>query len=167
MARSADGKDWARLDFAGFAQEFLRRNPAYRADWHRRVGESIAGRASDPGGPARRWGLSVLLSIRIVARSEAPALWHIAAAATVVALGRAPIRYPGARSADPGSLIVAERLGPDGRHLIIDARGERHRLWLPEEAMGMPLVVLLPTADLPSRVAAAERGAAFARRPPA
>jgi hypothetical protein len=57
MARSADGKDLARLDFAGFAQEFLRRNPAYRADWHR---ASVKSPVPSDGGPARQWGLSFL-----------------------------------------------------------------------------------------------------------
>jgi hypothetical protein len=46
------------LDFAGFAQEFLRRNPAYRRDYH-----SISQRPARPPGTveqevmARRWGL--------------------------------------------------------------------------------------------------------------
>ena len=46
------------LDFAGFAQEFLRRNPAYVYDYRK------AERAAEEGGPhverevmARRWGL--------------------------------------------------------------------------------------------------------------
>lgn len=46
------------LDFAGFAQEFLRRNPAYADDYR------TAARAAEKGGPdveqevmARRWGL--------------------------------------------------------------------------------------------------------------
>ncbi|MGV7123353.1 transcriptional regulator domain-containing protein [Sphingopyxis sp. 550A] len=58
MAEEArdDGGGKSRLDFPGFAQEFLRRNPEYRRDY-----ESVM---PDPeGNPtaqevmARRWGL--------------------------------------------------------------------------------------------------------------
>ena len=58
MAEEARDKESvsARLDFPGFAQEFLRRNPEYRRDY-----ESVM---SDPEGDptarevmARRWGL--------------------------------------------------------------------------------------------------------------
>lgn len=58
MAGEARNKesDSTRLDFPGFAQEFLRRNPEYRRDY-----ESVM---SDPEGDptaqevmARRWGL--------------------------------------------------------------------------------------------------------------
>lgn len=46
------------LDFAGFAQEFLRRNPAYRSDY-RAMLRAIAGSARTvaPEVMARRWGL--------------------------------------------------------------------------------------------------------------
>lgn len=58
MAEEArdEGGSSARLDFPGFAQEFLRRNPEYRRDY-----ESVM---ADPDGDptaqevmARRWGL--------------------------------------------------------------------------------------------------------------
>ena len=50
-----------RLDRAGFAVEFLRRNAGYRRDYARTL-RQIAGGAADPDtarfGLARRWGLS-------------------------------------------------------------------------------------------------------------
>lgn len=45
------------LDFPGFAQEFLRRNPAYRADYRRSVSRPLAGALPEEG-MARRWGLN-------------------------------------------------------------------------------------------------------------
>jgi hypothetical protein len=49
-----------RLDRAGFALEFLRRNEAYRSDYARTLRQIAAG-APDPDGAradlARRWGL--------------------------------------------------------------------------------------------------------------
>ncbi len=57
--RTAD--DFADLDLAGFAQEFLRRNPDYCREYHRLERE----RTDDPGinearmiAMAQRWGLS-------------------------------------------------------------------------------------------------------------
>ena len=49
--------DWRRdLDFPGFAQEFLRRNPAYRADYKAVMSGPLAEPASEEV-MARRWGL--------------------------------------------------------------------------------------------------------------
>jgi hypothetical protein len=49
-----DGK--ARLDFPGFAQEFLRRNPEYRRDYES-VMSDPEGNPTAQEGMARRWGL--------------------------------------------------------------------------------------------------------------
>lgn len=47
------------LDFPGFAQEFLRRNPAYRADYRQISGATgWPGSSSDKEIMALRWGLS-------------------------------------------------------------------------------------------------------------
>lgn len=56
VQKMADGKRALRLDFPGYAQEFLRRSPDYRRD-HAIV---MADRHADPAsqeGMARRWGL--------------------------------------------------------------------------------------------------------------
>lgn len=47
------------LDFAGFAQEFLRRNPDYAADYERFHRDSpVQGWAIEKETMAQRWGLS-------------------------------------------------------------------------------------------------------------
>ena len=45
-----------RLDFPGFAQEFLRRNPAYRRDYDGVMSDPRSGSAAQEG-MALRWGL--------------------------------------------------------------------------------------------------------------
>ena len=45
------------LDFPGFAQEFLRRNPAYRRDYKSAALDPLIGPSAREG-IARRWGLS-------------------------------------------------------------------------------------------------------------
>jgi hypothetical protein len=45
------------LDFPGFAQEFLRRNPAYRRDYESVAADPVIGSAAREE-IARRWGLS-------------------------------------------------------------------------------------------------------------
>lgn len=54
--QGSDG-DRRLLDLAGFAQEFLRRNPRYRADWEK-VGPMWESSAQEREVMARRWGLS-------------------------------------------------------------------------------------------------------------
>ncbi|WP_242129814.1 DUF6499 domain-containing protein [Sphingobium sp. Sx8-8] len=53
--QGSDG-DRRLLDRAGFAQEFLRRNPLYRADW-RKVIRLSDGAMQEQEVMARRWGL--------------------------------------------------------------------------------------------------------------
>lgn len=54
--QGSDG-DRRLLDRAGFAQEFLRRNPLYRADWEK-VRRMREGSAQEQEVMARRWGLT-------------------------------------------------------------------------------------------------------------
>lgn len=49
------------LDFPGFAQEFLRRNPLYRADYHKVMSGNHARAEQEQEDMARRWGLSFSL----------------------------------------------------------------------------------------------------------
>lgn len=46
------------LDFPGFAQEFLRRNPVYRAHYHKVMSGKHARAQQEQEDMARRWGLS-------------------------------------------------------------------------------------------------------------
>lgn len=53
--------EWRQnLDFPGFAQEFLRRNSAYRSDYEASRSGPVAEPASEEV-MARRWGLCFLL----------------------------------------------------------------------------------------------------------
>ena len=67
--------DFAGLDLAGFAQEFLRRNPAYCRDYH-----AIAHGHADPAKQpelialATRWGLSFPVPARPPGRRRSGAM---------------------------------------------------------------------------------------------
>lgn len=50
-----------KLDFPGFAQEFLRRNPVYRAQYHKVMSHKNARAQQEQEDMARRWGLSFSL----------------------------------------------------------------------------------------------------------
>jgi hypothetical protein len=86
----------------------------------------------------------------------APALWHVGAASGIVILDRAPEGLPGALPFDSRIIPTTERSGPDGRHLVIDTRERRHRIWLREPAPGVPLMVLLPIAAPAARRTASD-----------
>jgi hypothetical protein len=50
-----------KLDFPGFAQEFLRRNPVYRDQYHKVMSGKHARPQQEKEEMARRWGLSFSL----------------------------------------------------------------------------------------------------------
>lgn len=52
----------APLDFPGFAQEFLRRNPAYVGDYDKMMSGARRGDAAAREVMARRWGLCFPMS---------------------------------------------------------------------------------------------------------
>ena len=69
--------DFADLDLAGFAQEFLRRNPDYCREYHALArGRPLASLAADDAmlALARRWGLSFPMRARPSRRRCASAL---------------------------------------------------------------------------------------------
>lgn len=69
--------DFANLDLAGFAQEFLRRNPDYCREYHALArGRPLAELAADVAmlALARRWGLSFPLRARPARRRRARAV---------------------------------------------------------------------------------------------
>lgn len=56
--READSLCLQRLDFAGFAQEFLRRNPSYRAEYRAQMEcDTLENAEAGQEVMARRWGL--------------------------------------------------------------------------------------------------------------
>jgi hypothetical protein len=89
---------------------------------------------------------------------DSPALWRAEAASCVVTLDRAPDSPFGTAPILPDQW-TAERLEEGGRHLVIDMSGVRHRLWL--RSLGPDMVILLPIAADPVRVAAADAARRF------
>lgn len=122
---------FATHDRADFAQEFLRRSPAYRAAW-------TAARAGD----AARFGLVRLFDPEASVRA-APALWRADYAAQIVSLAPAPAGFAGA-AALPDIAFVAGHLARGARHLVLDCGGVRHRLRVLADAPHAPLAILLP-----------------------
>ncbi|MCW3838181.1 TonB-dependent receptor domain-containing protein [Sphingomonas canadensis] len=130
-ARSAHGL--AKHDRADFAQEFLRRNPGYRADW-------AASR------DARRWGLVSLFDPDRPVRST-PALWRADSASQIVTLVPAPADFPAAASL-AGDGALNEMWAADVRHLVIERAGLRHRIQVRGRDPHAPLAILLaPLGD--------------------
>jgi hypothetical protein len=145
----------AKHDRADFAQEFLRRNAAYRAAWmvSRDVGLAADGRevACDM---ARRWGLARLFDPDRPARL-APAIWRGDCASQIVSLAPAPADLPGA-AALPDVAPVAEFHVGDARHLVLDIAGVRHRLHVRGATPRAPLAILLPPLGDTLRAAACD-----------
>lgn len=56
VEKKGGSKRRPRLDFPGYAQEFLRRNQVYRRDYESLMSDRHADPASQEG-MARRWGL--------------------------------------------------------------------------------------------------------------
>lgn len=122
------GRDRPRiLNLVQFAQEFLRRNPQYRADYQALM---VAGGA--PAGNqeamARDWGLRVPVSPHKPAWVE-PAIWSPTAAPTTLTLvGAVPDAPFGFQGAD---IILADHGLSDGRHILIHDDERPYQLFLP------------------------------------
>jgi hypothetical protein len=87
---------------------------------------------------------------------DAPALWRGDLASQVVVFDRAPPGVPGASPFGSRFALAADRLDETGRHLVIDAAGWRHRLWLRDATPDVPLVILLALTADPLRATAAD-----------
>lgn len=145
----------ATHDRADFAQEFLRRSAAYRAAWTalRGVSQSPLSLEAECS-EARRWGLSRMFDPDRPVRSE-PAIWRRDCASQVVSLAFAPAGFPGAAPL-PDVVPMAESATADGRDLVLDIAGVRHRLHLEETVPGALLAILLPPLGDPLRAAACD-----------
>ncbi|WP_066798549.1 DNA -binding domain-containing protein [Sphingomonas soli] len=128
----------AKHDRADFAQEYLRRNAAYRAAW-RASHRDLAGH--EALAEARRWGLIRLFDPDRAVRA-APAIWRADCASQIVPLVAAPARFSGAAPL-PGISATAEFAVAGMRHLVFDIAGTRHRFEVREADRGA-LAILLP-----------------------
>jgi hypothetical protein len=103
---------------------------------------------------ARRWGLVRLFDPDRSVRS-APAIWRADCASQIVSLAPAHAGYSGAATL-PDVAPLAEFIAGDGRHLVFDVAGVRHRLHVLTGAPRAPLAILLPPLGRPLRVAACD-----------
>ncbi|WP_260929124.1 DUF2285 domain-containing protein [Novosphingobium sp. 9] len=155
IAREIDNPFQA-LDAVGFAQEFLRRNPVYRAEYARLPPASrMQGKArSWPGDGAWRFPCDPDVSA-----SDGPALWLARAVPAVVILEPAP---PGMDGITAHALfswpdIQADRILADGRHLVLGDCNVPHRIWLRSLDPARALAVSVPGDAFADRRFAAAR----------
>jgi hypothetical protein len=130
------------LDRAGFAWEFLRRNPRYRHDYEQLPDDATLDALSAVG---ERWGLSFACNPDLTA-NEALVLWRPELLATGITLVAAPPRFPDARRLESHALSRAtvDLHNRDGRHVMLTNRKGNHHLWLPEALQDAPLAALVP-----------------------
>lgn len=93
---------------------------------------------------------------------EAPAHWLQPACDAVVVLGRAPPGFAGAARVEQLVAPIAAHDDGGQRHLVIDVKGARQRLWLLDFAPGVPLTIALPMAGEAALLAATSAREAFA-----
>ena len=130
-------------DRADFAQEFLRRNPGYRAAWiASREAMHWAGTAETARGEACRWGLAALFDPSRSVRS-APAIWSADCASQIVSLASVLADFCGAAPL-PDTAPSAEFHDGHTRQLVLDAAGVRHRFHVRTADQSAPLAILLP-----------------------
>jgi hypothetical protein len=140
----------ALLDFAGFAQEFLRRSPAYRRDY------AAAAANGYEATMAARWGLLAPVAPERTA-AEAPALWAPTACAWVVTIEDDHLSLA-RRGAHLPPKVRTDRQLAGGRYLILDDAGTLHRLWLRRQRRARPPAYIIARgAGANLRFAAARR----------
>ncbi|HET6523544.1 DUF2285 domain-containing protein [Sphingopyxis sp.] len=144
IGRGEGGKQPVPLDFPGFAQEFLRRSPAYRAYFRETAADLLRRPASLQEDMTRRWGLSYPLSPDMPAAAE-PALWTPSASAFTTIVASTPVGsgIASSRIADWPAILVDRPLR-GGRFLILDDKDGPHRIWLCSEGEGVPLAYVIP-----------------------
>jgi len=156
-AFAADRLD--KHDRADFAQEFLRRNPDYRADWAAWPVASAGPQKGREGeAEARRWGLVRFFDPGLPVRAE-PAIWLPGCAAQLVSLVTAPGDFAGAAALPPAPRVV-DFLSDGDRWIVVDGAGARHRLRVIGGGDG-PLAILLAPRGEALRAAACDAARRF------
>ena len=140
----------AKHDRADFAQEFLRRNAAYRAAWARLGATGTSAESLDE---AHRWGLCAFFDPARLVRAT-PAIWRAEAASQIVSLVPAPHLSGAAPLPD---LRPCAEFGDDqARNIVVDRDGVRHRLRLFAPEPDARLAILLPPLGDALRAAACD-----------
>lgn len=167
------GKYSRELDFPGYAQEFLRRNPKYRNQLVQ-MAASI-----DEGAPpvlqevvAREWGLNFPCPPDRPA-CAAPASWSPVASPFTVILEPAPPGFSHACVLELSNwpIVLADRMLSDGRHIVLGDVDGPHHIWLRSDELQLPLAFAIPSDELAdlrqlaaTRLHRRLRGAAVARK---
>lgn len=141
----------ASHDRADFAQEFLARNPAYRAAWAASSGGLGLAEGTEE---AARWGLVHWFDPDRPVRAT-PAIWRADCASQIVSLVAAPERFAGA-AALPDVAPSAELVFAGARHLVFDIGAARHRFEVAAPVRDAPLAILLPPRGDALRAAACD-----------
>ena len=89
-----------------------------------------------------------------------PALWHPATAAAVVPLAAARADVAGVALPASARRLISEAHS-EGKHLVLDAGGVRHRLWIADGSVDDPLVILLSPSRNSLRIGAADAACAL------
>lgn len=87
-------------------------------------------------------------------------LWRPELVPITLTLDAAPDGFGDAKPIDPATFarLLAERMGDDGRHVVIDDAEGEHRLWLRDTTPGRRMAVLIPLdRDFTTRVASLVR----------
>jgi hypothetical protein len=161
--RSADAVErLSRLDRAGFAAEFLRRNETYRRDFRRTARAVEAGHLSAEDGRsalARRWGCLTAPNPDGPPGAE-PVLWLAEISPATLVLGAAP---PGFEQTRPVELarfgaVVADIAARGRRQIAVrDHRGELQIALLSADALRRPAAIVPLDGALEMRIAALRR----------
>ena len=141
---SSAAETLSQLDRAGFAWEFLRRNPDYRKDYSR-IADDAEGGAQAAATIGERWGLVFRLPPELPA-ADAPVVWRPELLPHSVILVPAPDGFDKVRRfrlADLGSLSLAFRHSHD-LHVLLQGTAGAHQLWLHGLCPGQPMAALIP-----------------------
>lgn len=87
-------------------------------------------------------------------------LWRPELVPTALALDAAPEGFAEAKPIDGAAFarLLADRLGEDGRHVVIEDAAGEHRLWLRDTTPGRRMAVLIPLdRDFATRMASLAR----------
>jgi len=146
---------FARHDRADFAQEFLRRNPAYRAQWRAwRRGRATSGSAAMRASFCARWGLAYPFDPELAVH-DAPAFWAPDHAAQLVILRAADRDVPCAAPL-PAIVPTRARMSGGAHDLVLDHDGMRHRFRILSDDLRAPLVIQLAPVSSALRAASAD-----------
>lgn len=158
----AVAEDYTGHDMTDFAQEFLRRDPDYRNDYHltkARIAMARLDAQTEMEGLARRWSMGFPCAPDAHV-ADAPALWLPEISAATVIIGAAPLSRVEPAPFDFAQIgeILSDHLTSTGRHIIITDAGRKHRIWMHGGGNEAELAFIIPAdSGFAFRMAATQR----------